>query len=87
MKLIPSTTQGKIGTSLILSLVFVGTVIISGIGGVAQGDGVMTKLFLVFMGAIIAIQVIPGLILLGAMFKGISTVTRKETVKKFDIHE
>lgn len=87
MKLIPDTTQGKIGTSLILALIFVGTVFVSGIGGVVQGDGVMTKLFLVFMGAIIAIQVIPGLILLGAMIKGINTVTQKETAKKFDIHE
>ncbi|KAF0219611.1 MAG: hypothetical protein FD174_1866 [Geobacteraceae bacterium] len=87
MKLLPGSTQGKIATSLILALVFIGTTLVSGIGEVAQGTGVMTKLFLVFMGAIIAIQVIPGLILLGAMIRGLSTLSRREAVKEAEIQE
>lgn len=87
MKLMPSTTQGRIATSLILALVFVGTAFVSGIGEVAQGNGMMTKLFLVFMGAIIALQVIPGLVLLGAMIRGLSALTRKEAVKQTEIQE
>lgn len=87
MRLLPTTTQGKIATSLILALVFIGTTLVSGIGEVAQGNGVMTKLFLVFMGAIIAIQVIPGLLLLGAMIRGLSTLSRREAVKQSEIQE
>lgn len=82
MKFLPSTTQGKIATSFILTIIFIGTALFSGIGEVVKGDGVMIKLFLVFMGAIIAIQVIPGLILLGSMIKGLITLDRKEEAKR-----
>lgn len=82
MKFLPSTTQGKIATSFILAIIFIGTALFSGIGEVVKGDGVLIKLFLVFMGAIIAIQLVPGLILLGSMIKGLRTLTRKEVDKR-----
>jgi hypothetical protein len=78
----PRTLQGQITSSLILALVIVGTAFVSNIAGVAQGDSVLTKIFLVFFGAIIALQVVPGLILIGAMIRGLTTLTRKEALKE-----
>jgi hypothetical protein len=80
----PQSTQAKIASSLIIALVVVGTAFVSNIGGVAQGNSVMTKLFLVFFGAIIALQVIPGLVLIGAMIKGIVTINKREQAHETD---
>ncbi len=76
----PSTTLGKIAISLIVGLVVVGTAFVSNIGNVAAGDVTMTNLFLIFFGAIIALQVVPGLILIGSMVRGIISIGRKESV-------
>ncbi len=73
----PSTTLGKIAMSLIVGLVVVGTAFVSNIGNVAAGDGTMTNLFLLFFGGIIALQVVPGMILIGSMIRGIVSLSRK----------
>lgn len=45
-------------------------------------DGALiSKLFLVFFGFIITVQIIPGLVLFGAMLKGVSSFGRKEDVR------
>jgi len=62
---------GKVASWSIVGVVLAGTLLISGIADVSEGSGVMAKIFLFFLGAIIVVQVIPGLMLFGAMLKGI----------------
>jgi hypothetical protein len=50
------------------------------VGQVSEGGELMSKLFLIFFGTIIAVQIIPGLFLLGAMLKGISSLGHKEAL-------
>lgn len=83
MKVIPETTQGKIGISALVALVVAAAVFFSSSStGSGEGSGILVKIFLVFLGAIIAVQVVPGMLLFGAMVKALSNLTRKETVKE-----
>lgn len=77
-----SKTQ-KVANAMIIGMVIVGTVIFALINQVSSGVELMPKLFLIFFGAIITVQVIPGLILLATMIKGIFSIGQKnqETVK------
>jgi ABC-type Na+ efflux pump permease subunit len=72
---------GKLMNVLIVALVLTGTAAVAGIGEVPEGSSIMVTLFLGFVGAIIAIQIIPCLILFGAMAKGVFDLVRgkKET--------
>ena len=56
-----SKTQ-KVANAMIIGMVIVGTVIFALINQVSSGVELMPKLFLIFFGAIITVQVIPGLI-------------------------
>lgn len=67
---------GKLLNVLVVALVLAGTAVVAGIGDVAGGSSLMVRLFLGFLGAIIAIQIIPCLILFGAMAKGLFDVVR-----------
>jgi len=83
MKLVPDKTQARITGSLIVALAFVVIACVSGVGETFRDSGILMRLFLVFVGAlfvgaIIAVQVIPGLITLDGMMKGISSVSRKK---------
>lgn len=69
---------GKIVSGVIVALVLVGTLFVSSIADVSRGDGILADLFIGFVGAIIAIQLIPGLVLFGAMVKGVCSLFRKE---------
>ena len=62
----------------IIAVVAAGTLIISGIADVSEGSGVMAKMFLFFLGAVIVVQVIPGLMLFSAMLKGIYSLFSKK---------
>jgi len=62
---------GKVASWSIVGLVLVGTLLIFGVSDVTEGSGITAKIFIFFLGAVIVVQVIPGLMLLGAMFKGI----------------
>lgn len=74
---IKSTTE-KIANVMIVLLVVVGTIFFVVVNQVSEGAELMSKLFLVFLGAIITVQVIPGLVLLGAMLKGLIQFGRKQ---------
>ncbi|WP_224984761.1 hypothetical protein [Geomonas agri] len=63
--------SGKVTSWSIIGVVVAGTLLISGIADVSEGSGLMAKIFLLFIGAIIVVQVIPGVMLFGAMLKGI----------------
>lgn len=68
----------KVANAMIIGMVVLGTVIFSVINQVSSGVEVMPKLFLVFFGAIITVQVIPGLILLATMIKGVVNISQKK---------
>jgi len=68
----------KIANVMIIGMVIVGTVIFAVINQVSSGTELMPKLFLIFFGAIITVQVIPGLILLASMCKGIVSIGQKK---------
>ena len=72
-----SKTQ-KVANVMIIGMVIVGTVIFAVINQVSTGTELMPKLFLIFFGAIITVQVIPGLILLASMFKGVVNIGQKK---------
>jgi hypothetical protein len=67
---------GKLLNLVIVALVIAGTLFVSGVGEVATGSSLMVRLFLGFLGAIIAIQIIPCLILFGAIVKGLFDAVR-----------
>lgn len=68
----------KIINVSIVALVVLGTAAFGLVNQITEGGEWLSKLFLAFLGAIITIQVIPGLILLGAMLKGLASLNRKE---------
>jgi ABC-type Na+ efflux pump permease subunit len=72
------TTTNKVASWTIVALVLGGTLLISGVADVSEGSGAMAKIFLVFLAAVIVVQVIPGLMLLGAMLKGIYSMFGKK---------
>lgn len=72
------TKTQKIANVMIIGMVIVGTVIFAVINQVSSGAELMPKLFLIFFGAIITVQVIPGLILLASMFKGVVNIGQKK---------
>jgi hypothetical protein len=72
-----SSWKGKIVGCLIVALVLAGAAFIPAVADVAKEGGVMATLFLAFLGAIIAVQVIPGLMLFGMMVKGVCNLIRK----------
>ena len=68
----------KVINVMIVALVLFGTLAFLLVNQVAVGGEWLSKMFLVFLGAIITIQIIPGLLLLGAMIKGLASLGRKE---------
>jgi ABC-type Na+ efflux pump permease subunit len=74
-----NTTTGRIASWSIVGLVVAGTLLISGVADVSEGSGTMAKLFLFFLGAVIVVQVIPGMMLFAAMLKGIYSMVGKKS--------
>jgi hypothetical protein len=64
---------------LILLVVASGTALLSFLDVTALGLAPLETLFLVFVAVIIAIQVVPALMLFGAMLKGIFSGTEKRS--------
>jgi hypothetical protein len=78
MKAKSKKAAGKIASWFIVAVVIAGALAISGVADVSEAGGSSAKLFILFIGAIIVLQVVPGLMLLGAMFKGVySMITKK----------
>lgn len=68
----------KVANAMIIGMVIMGTVIFSVINQVSSGTELMPKIFLIFFGAIITVQIVPGLILLATMIKGLVNITQKK---------
>ena len=71
-------TSGKIISCVILGIVAGGTVALSAVADIDKGSGIMAILFIAFLGAIITVQIIPGMMLFGMMLKGLANLVRKE---------
>ncbi len=72
------SSVGKLLSCLIVAIVVGGTAFLPAVANLEEGGGIMPVLFIAFLGAIIAVQVIPGLMLFGMMVKGLASLFRKE---------
>jgi len=68
----------KLVSLAIVAIVVTGALAISGVADVAEGSGVMAKMFILFLGAVIVLQVVPGIMLMVAMFKGAYSLVAKK---------
>ncbi|WP_243371855.1 hypothetical protein [Geotalea sp. SG265] len=68
----------KYTSMMIVGLIAAGTLIVAGAANLPAGSSMLATFFIVFMGAIIALQLVPGLMLFAAMIKGIYAALRKE---------
>ena len=73
---------GKLAICLIVAIIVGGMTFLSSVADVERGGGIMATLFIAFLGAIIAVQVIPGMMLFGMMVKGLASLFRKEEATK-----
>lgn len=68
----------KIVTGMIVALVVISVIAFMSFNHISEGGEFMPKLFLVFLAAILAMQAVPGLLLLGAMLKGMAGLGSKQ---------
>ena len=73
------SAAGKIASWSIVALVLVGAAAIMGVSEVSEKSTVMSKAFVFFISAVIVVQVVPGVMLLGAMLKGVCSMVGKKT--------
>jgi hypothetical protein len=73
---------GRLLGFLVVAIVIGGMAFLPAVADFEQGSGIMAILFIAFLGAIIAVQVIPGMMLFGMMVKGVASLFRKEEATK-----
>jgi membrane protein YdbS with pleckstrin-like domain len=73
------STAGKIATWSIVALVLVGAAAIMGVSEFSEKSSLTSKAFVFFISAVIVVQVVPGIMLLGAMLKGALSMAGKKT--------
>jgi len=76
------TAVGRLLGFFIVALVIGGMAFLPAVADFDQGSGIMAILFIAFLGAILAVQVIPGMMLFGMMIKAVAGLFRKEEVSK-----
>jgi ACR3 family arsenite efflux pump ArsB len=64
--------------SVILVVVATGTALVAFVGDASRGAEPLQTVFLAFLAAIIAIQVVPAMMLLGCLLKSLLTRSAKE---------
>lgn len=74
------SAAGKILSLAVVALVVAGA---SAISGVAEGS--MTKVFTLFLGAVIVLQVVPCLMLMVAMFKGVFSLLSRQVAAAAEV--
>ena len=70
--------KDKYLNAVILVVVASGTVMAAFVGGASRGVEPLQTVFFAFVAAIIAIQLVPALMLIGTLLKGILTRSEKE---------
>lgn len=73
---------GKLLGFFVVALIIGGMAFLPAVADFEQGSGIMAILFIAFLGAIIAVQVIPGMMLFGMLVKGVASLFRKEEATK-----
>jgi len=68
---------------MIIALVAAGAAVFVVVNHASSQRELMPTIFLAFLGAIITVQVIPGIVLLGSMLKGIINLVRKQVQPEF----
>lgn len=71
--------KSTLANSLILLVVASGTALLSFLDVTALGLAPLETLFLVFIAVVVAIQVVPAIMLFGAMLKGLFTRSGKRS--------
>jgi uncharacterized membrane protein YjjB (DUF3815 family) len=71
------SAAGKIASFSIVVLVLVGAAAIMGVSEVSE-KSILSKAFVFFVGAVIVVQVVPGLMLFGAMLKAVCSMAGKK---------
>lgn len=71
------STPVMIVSSIVAAMALAAVLMFSGLADTAAGDGPWAGIFLAAFVAVIVLQVVPGLMLLGAMFKGFCSVVGK----------
>jgi membrane protein YdbS with pleckstrin-like domain len=74
--------SGKLTMVLILAVIGGGMGLLYSVADLEPGSGIMASLFIAFLGAIIAVQVIPAMMLFGMILKGVAGMFRKEDATK-----
>ncbi len=77
-----TTKQTRISTTLIIALIILTNAWIINLLGIISDESLITKLFLIFIGVILAVQVLPGLILICALIKGLNLMSHKRIYTK-----
>ena len=72
------SSAGKLTSCAIVALVLAGAAAISCSAEVSEKSTVMSKAFVFFVSAVIVVQVVPGLMLFGAMVKGVCSMAAKK---------
>jgi membrane protein YdbS with pleckstrin-like domain len=73
------SAAGKIATWSIVALVLVGAAAIMGVSEISEKSTFMSKAFVFFIGAVIVVQVVPGIMLMSAMVKGVFSMASKKS--------
>jgi len=73
------SAAGKIAAGAIVALVLVGAAAIMGVSEVSEKSSFMSKAFVFFISAVIVVQVVPGIMLMGAMMKGAWSMASKKS--------
>lgn len=71
---------------MIIALVAAGAVVFVVLNQASSGRELISTLFLAFLGAIITVQVIPGIVLLGSILKGIFSFGRKQVSSEVSVN-
>lgn len=82
----PVSKTKKLINLMIIGMVAAGAVVFTVFSQASAGKELGSTLFLAFFGAIITVQLIPGVVLLGSILKGIINIGRKQVPAKVTVH-
>ncbi|MHB8707833.1 MAG: hypothetical protein ACYC9I_03090 [Desulfuromonadales bacterium] len=71
--------KAKYINALILVVVATGTALVAFVGDASRGSEPLQNMFFAFVAAIIAIQVVPAMMLIGCLFKSLLTRSAKKS--------
>jgi hypothetical protein len=72
------TSKGKLASYAIVAVALAGVAGIWSIADFSAGTSLLSKIFILFLGAVIVLQIVPCVMLLSAMFKGFASLLHKK---------